>query len=74
DKLVATLELVFAATVIIITLSIPLGVYSAIHPKRLFSKLIMAGSSIGISIPVFLTAIMLMYVFSIELGWLPSYG
>ncbi|MGL6056343.1 MAG: ABC transporter permease, partial [Vibrio metschnikovii] len=54
DKLVATLELVFAATVIIITLSIPLGVYSAIHPKRLFSKLIMAGSSIGISIPVFL--------------------
>lgn len=74
DKLVATLELVFAATVIIITLSIPLGVYSAIHSKRLFSKLIMAGSSIGISIPVFLTAIMLMYVFSIELGWLPSYG
>ena len=34
----------------------------------------MAFSSIGISIPVFLTAILLMYVFSIELGWLPSYG
>lgn len=74
DKLVATLELVFGATVLIIVLSIPLGVYSAIHPKSWFSKAVMAFSSIGISIPVFLTAIMLMYVFSIELGWLPSYG
>ncbi|CAH0542057.1 ABC transporter permease [Vibrio marisflavi] len=74
DKLVATLELVFGASVLIIVLSIPLGVYSAIHPKSWFTKAVMAFSSIGISIPVFLTAIMLMYVFSIELGWLPSYG
>ncbi len=74
DKLAATLELVFCATLIIITLSIPLGVYAAIHPKRWLTKVIMAMSSVGISIPVFLTAILLMYVFSIELGWLPSYG
>ncbi|WP_299690900.1 ABC transporter permease [uncultured Vibrio sp.] len=74
DKLVATLELVFGATLIIVALSIPLGVYSAIHPKSFFTKMVMAFSSVGISIPVFLTAIMLMYVFSIELGWLPSYG
>ena len=74
DKLVATLELVFGASLIIVCLSIPLGVYSAIHPKSFFTKLVMAGSSIGISVPVFLTAIMLMYVFSIELGWLPSFG
>jgi peptide/nickel transport system permease protein len=74
DKLVATLELVLGAAIIIIFLSIPLGVYSAIHPKSIFTKAIMAFSSIGISIPVFLTAIMLMYVFSIELNWLPSYG
>ncbi len=74
DRLVATLELVFAATLIIIGLSIPLGVYCAINPKHWFSKLIMAISSVGISIPVFLTAILLMYVFSIELGWLPAYG
>lgn len=74
DKLVATLELVFGATLIIVCFSIPLGVYSAIHPKSWITKIIMAGSSIGISIPVFLTAILLMYVFSIELGWLPSYG
>jgi peptide/nickel transport system permease protein len=74
DKLVATLELVFGASLIIIVVSIPLGVYSAIHPNSVFTKTVMALSSVGISIPVFLTAIMLMYVFSIELGWLPSYG
>jgi peptide/nickel transport system permease protein len=74
DKLQATLELVFGAAVIIVFVSIPLGVYSAIHPKSALTKIIMAVSSIGISVPVFLTAIMLMYVFSIELGWLPSYG
>ena len=74
DKLQATMELVFGATLIIIVTSIPLGVYSAIHPKSLWTKLIMTFSSIGISIPVFLTAIILMYVFAIELQWLPSYG
>ncbi|GLS90801.1 peptide ABC transporter permease [Psychromonas marina] len=74
DKLQATLELVFGAAIIIVVVSIPLGVYSAIHPKNILTKVIMAFSSIGISVPVFLTAIILMYIFSIELGWLPSYG
>ena len=74
DKLQATLELVFGAAIIIIMVSIPLGVYSAIHPKSVWTKIIMAFSSIGISIPVFLTAIILMYIFAIELQWLPSYG
>ncbi|WP_407331749.1 ABC transporter permease [Enterovibrio sp. 27052020O] len=74
DKLVATLELVVAAAIIIVVVSIPLGVYSAIHPNSFLTKLIMGFSIIGISVPVFLTAIMLMYVFAIELNWLPSYG
>jgi peptide/nickel transport system permease protein len=74
DKLEATFELVFGAALIIIFIAIPLGVYSAIHPKSAWTKMIMAFSSLGISVPVFLTAIMLMYVFSIELQWLPSYG
>ena len=72
-KLVATLELVFAATFWIISISIPAGVYCAIKPRSMGTKLIMGVSTIGISVPVFLTAILLMYVFSIELGWLPSY-
>lgn len=74
DKLEATLELVFGAALIIIFVAIPLGVYCAIHPKSTWTKVIMALSSLGISVPVFLTAIMLMYLFSIELQWLPSYG
>ncbi|MGJ8581782.1 MAG: ABC transporter permease [Psychromonas sp.] len=74
DKLEATLELVLGASIIIVLVSIPLGVYSAINPKSVWTKAIMALSSIGISIPVFLTAIILMYVFAIELQWLPSYG
>ncbi len=74
DKLEATLELVFGAALIIVVVSIPLGVYSAIHPKSTCTKVIMALSSVGISVPVFLTAILLMYLFSIELNWLPSYG
>jgi peptide/nickel transport system permease protein len=74
EKLPATLELVFCASVLIIALSIPLGVYSAIKPHAFLSRAVMGISIIGISVPVFLTAILLMYVFSIELGWLPAYG
>ena len=74
DKLPATLELVFCASILIVALSIPLGVYSAIKPRAVLSRVIMGTSIVGISVPVFLTAILLMYVFSIELGWLPAYG
>lgn len=73
-KLPATLELVFGATLIIVLLSVPLGVYSAIKPGSLLSRAVMGLSIVGISIPVFLTAIGLIYLFSIELGWMPSYG
>lgn len=73
-KLPATLELVFGATLIIIGLSVPLGVYTAIKPNTFLSRLIMGLSIVGISIPVFLTAIMMIFVFSVELGWLPSFG
>ncbi|WP_271271273.1 ABC transporter permease [Aliamphritea hakodatensis] len=73
-KLPATLDLVFGATLIIIGFSVPLGVYAAIKPRSWFSKLVMGFSTVGISIPVFLTAIGLIYLFSIELGWMPSYG
>ncbi|WP_257280005.1 MULTISPECIES: ABC transporter permease [unclassified Endozoicomonas] len=74
DKLPATLELVFSATLLIILISIPAGVYSAIRPNSFLSKLILGVSILGISVPVFLTAIFSIYLFSIELGWLPSYG
>jgi peptide/nickel transport system permease protein len=73
-KFPATFELVLGTTLIILTLSIPVGVYCAINPRSWFTKLMMGFSIVGISIPVFLTAIMLIYLFSIYLGWLPSFG
>lgn len=74
EKFPATMELVVGATLIILFLSIPIGVYCAINPRSWFTKLMMGMSIVGISIPVFLTAIMLIYIFSIGLGWLPSFG
>lgn len=73
-KAPATIELVFAASLIILLVSVPVGLYSAIYPKRFFSRLAMGASIVGVSIPVFLTAIVLIYIFAVQLHWLPSYG
>lgn len=74
EKFPATFELVVVSSILTIGLSIPLGIYAAIHPRNWVTKIIMGVSTIGISIPVFLTAILLLYVFSQTLGWLPSFG
>lgn len=74
EKMPATLELVFAATLIIILLSVPAGIFCAIRPNSWLTRLILGFSILGISVPVFLTAIFSIYLFSIKLGWLPSYG
>lgn len=73
-KAPATLELVIASALIIIVLSVPIGIYAAVKPRSWLSKLFMGTSIIGVSIPVFLTALLLIYVFAVELHWLPSYG
>ncbi len=70
----ATIELVFGTALIIIVVSLPLGVYSALKPHSLLSRFIMSFSTLGVSMPVFLTAILLIYLFAIILGVLPSYG
>ena len=74
SKAPATLELVLVTSFILIIVSIPTGIYCAIFPKRLFSRFAMALSTIGVAIPVFLTAIALIYLFAVELNWLPSFG
>ncbi len=74
SKAPATLELVIVTSIILIIISIPTGIYCAIYPKRLFSRFAMAFSTIGVAIPVFLTAIALIYLFGVELNWLPSFG
>jgi len=74
SKAPATLELVIVTSIILIIVSIPAGIYCAIFPKRLLSRFAMAFSTIGVAIPVFLTAIALIYLFAVELNWLPSFG
>jgi peptide/nickel transport system permease protein len=73
-KAPATIELVIVTALILIFISIPAGIYSAIYPRSWLSRVIMALSTIGVAIPVFLTAIALIYLFGVELNWLPSYG
>ena len=73
-KFPATFELVLATALIVILLSVPAGAYCAIRPAAAGARAIMAFSILGISIPVFLTAIFSIYLFSVHLGWLPSYG
>jgi peptide/nickel transport system permease protein len=73
-KAPATIELVVVTVMIIIFISIPTGIYSAIYPRSWFSRITIVVSTIGVAIPVFLTAIALIYLFAVELNWLPSYG
>jgi peptide/nickel transport system permease protein len=73
-KAPATIELVMVTAIIIIFISIPVGIYAAIYPRNWLSRIAMAVSTIGVAIPVFLTAIALIYLFAVELNWLPSFG
>ncbi|MFE8070264.1 ABC transporter permease [Marinobacteraceae bacterium S3BR75-40.1] len=74
EHLPATLELVIAASLMIGFLSVPIGVYAAIRPQAWLSKFFMGVSTVGISIPVFLTAIVLIQLFSIgvTVDWFPA--
>lgn len=74
DKFPATFELVLISAALIIMLSIPTGMFAALKPDSLGTKIIMGLSVLGISTPIFLTAIFLIYMFSVQLGWLPSFG
>lgn len=74
EKLPATLELVAGATLIILVLSVPAGIFCAVKPSSWLAKWVMGLSIVGISIPVFLTAILLIYLFAVQLSWLPSFG
>ena len=74
DKFPATFELVLGAVIIFLSISIPAGIYCAIHRTSWLSRFIMTSSIIGISVPVFLTAIFMVWLFAVELGWLPAFG
>jgi peptide/nickel transport system permease protein len=70
----ATVELAFTAMVIAIVLGLPLGLWAGLKPDSVAAKTIMAGSILGFSLPTFWVGLMLIMVFSVQLGWLPSTG
>ncbi len=70
----ATLELAFSALFLAIAIGIPLGLFSGLYPDNPVSKGIMAGSILGFSLPTFWVGLMLILLFAVELGWLPSTG
>jgi peptide/nickel transport system permease protein len=74
ERLPATVELVACATAIGIAFGLPLGIYTSIHRRSGLSQLIQALSLTGVSLPSFVIGILLILVFSVWLGWLPSYG
>ncbi len=74
EKLPATLELSVAAAVLALVVGLPLGVYTALRRHGKISQALLAMSLLGVSLPTFLIGILLILVFSVSLGWLPSYG
>ncbi|MGE5665194.1 MAG: ABC transporter permease [Betaproteobacteria bacterium] len=74
ERLPATLELSFVAAFLAIAIGIPAGVYTALRRNSWLSQLLLAGSLLGVSLPTFLIGILLILVFAVQLGWLPSYG
>lgn len=74
DRMPATMELALTAVLMAIILGIPLGLYAGLKPDSFISRSIMAGSILGFSLPTFWVGIMLIMVFAVMLGWLPSTG
>jgi peptide/nickel transport system permease protein len=74
ERMPATLELAFTAMTIAIVLGIPLGLWAGLRPHGIAGRTIMAGSILGFSLPTFWVGLLLIMVFSVMLGWLPSNG
>jgi peptide/nickel transport system permease protein len=74
ERFPATLELALVAAVIALVVGIPMGVYAALRRGSVFAQLLMTFSLVGVSLPTFLIGILLILVFAVMLGVLPSFG
>jgi len=74
ERLPATLELATTAALLALALGIPLGVYTALRRDGWLAPVLLATSLVGVSLPTFLIGIVLILVFAVQLGWLPSFG
>ena len=74
QRLPATMELAVAAVLISVFVGLPAGLYAGMRPNSLGARTLMAGSILGFSLPSFWVGLMLIMVFAVQLGWLPSTG
>lgn len=70
----ATFELATAALLLALLLGIPAGIISAVHKQQWIDKLTLGASLVGVAMPVYWLGLLLKYLFSVNLGWLPPSG
>ncbi|QKH33897.1 ABC transporter permease [Achromobacter pestifer] len=74
ERFPATFELVLMATLLSLVIGVPAGVLTAIYRKSRLAQALQFVSILGISLPSFVVGIMLILIFSVQLGWLPGFG
>lgn len=74
ERLPATLELALVSGILALIGGVVLGIFTAIRRSGIAANVIMTISLVGVSLPTFLIGVILIYMFSVELGWLPSFG
>lgn len=74
SRLPATLELAFISALMALMMGIFLGIFTALNRGKFLANFVMTVSLIGVSLPTFLIGVLLIWLFSVELGWLPSFG
>ena len=74
SRIPATLELGTVALLISLIVGIPTGVYTALRPRGFVTQSILLTTLVGVSIPTFVIGIMLIFLFGVQLGWLPTFG
>lgn len=74
DRLPATLELGFVSLLISLLVGVPAGIYTALKADGWLSNTILLVTLVGISIPTFVIGIFLIFLFGVQLGWLPTFG
>jgi peptide/nickel transport system permease protein len=74
ERLPATLELALVSALFAMLFGVVMGVFAAINRRGITGNFILSSSLIGVSLPTFLIGVLLIWVFSVELKWLPSFG
>ena len=73
-RLPATLELALTSAIFALVFGVIAGIYTAINKGSFLTNFILSSSLIGVSLPTFLIGVLLIWIFSVELNWLPSFG